>query len=79
MPTGDIISTARVAHRSAADVEPRTALAVLDRLVAGGWGPEADAASDAAWIACLTDSPLWAETARRDLAWATARATPSAA
>lgn len=71
MPTGDIPRSAPSASRGASKFEPSVALAILD-----GWAgvdPEGEAGSawDAAWIACLTNSPRWAETAWREFARAT--------
>ncbi len=71
MPTGDIPFPAPVQRRGGLCFEPSAALAILDGLV--GRGPEPEAAWDAAWIACLTGSPRWAETARLEFARATAR------
>lgn len=66
MPTGDIPSPEPAALHEAAAFEPSAALAILDGPM--GEVPAAGAAWDAAWIACLTNSPRWAETARREFA-----------
>ena len=70
MPQADLLP-APVMRRGALGFEPSAALAVLDGLIGGK--PEASSAWDAAWIACLTGSPRWAETARTEFIRATAR------
>lgn len=69
MPTGDIPRPALPFQHSAAPFEPGVALAILDGLTEGQ--AEATSAWDAAWIACVTGSPRWAETARQEFARAT--------
>lgn len=71
MPTGDLLCPALPPRRSAAAFEPSVALAILDGLTGGQ--AEAASAWDAAWIACVTGSPRWAETARQEFARATGR------
>ena len=79
MPTGDALGFPSSAHRGAAAFEPSAALAILDGLASPNRPSETasarDAAWEAAWIACLTNSPRWAEAARREFATATGRAS----
>lgn len=74
MPTGHNLSPTVPPRREAAAFEPAVALAVLDGLSEGD--AEAASAWDAAWIACVTGSPRWAETARHEFARATGRRGP---
>ena len=73
MPTGDTLRPAPAPCGGTSGFDPSTALTALDGLVGGRAGPEAASAWDAAWIACVTGSPRWAETAQREFARATAR------